>query len=99
MLEDLKGVVELLVFPEAYRRLGELLQQDAIVLVKGRLQMEENAPAKVVVAEIIPLEAAEPVFASAVVIRVRLKERTEALPGSYSTFSQRSPAKLLFAWN
>jgi DNA polymerase-3 subunit alpha len=72
-LEDLRGSVELLVFPEAYRRTGELLQQDAILFVRGRLQMEENAPPKIVTSEVIPLDAAEPKLASAVVIRVRLR--------------------------
>ena len=71
-LEDLKGSVELLVFPEAYRRLSDLWQQDAIVFVKGRLQVEENTPPRVVVADLAPLESVEPALASAVVIRVRL---------------------------
>src|SRR5207253_3175397 len=73
-LEDLKGAVGLLVFPEAYRKLSGLLQPEAIVLVKGRLQMEENAQPKVVVSEIAPLDSVQPQFTSAsgVVIRVRL---------------------------
>ncbi|MBI4479129.1 MAG: DNA polymerase III subunit alpha [Acidobacteria bacterium] len=72
VLEDLKGMVELLVFPEAYRRLSELLAQDAIVFVRGRLQLEENSPVRIVVADLQPLDAVEPALPSAVVIRVRL---------------------------
>jgi DNA polymerase-3 subunit alpha len=72
VLEDLTGTADLLLFPEAYQRCSELLQPEAIVLVRGRLQMEENAPPKIAVAEMIPLEGAEPALASAVVIRVRL---------------------------
>jgi DNA polymerase-3 subunit alpha len=68
----LTGTADLLLFPEAYQRCSELLQPEAIVLVRGRLQMEENAPPKIAVAEMIPLEGAEPALASAVVIRVRL---------------------------
>ncbi len=71
-LEDLKGGVELLVFPEAFRRLGNLWQQDAIVFVKGRLQVEENAPPRVIVSDLAPLDSVEPALAKAVVIRVRL---------------------------
>jgi len=48
------------------------LQQDAIVYVKGRMQIEENAPARVVVADLALLDSVEPSLASAVVIRVRL---------------------------
>ncbi len=71
-LEDLEGSVNLLVFPEAYRRLNQLLQPEAIVYVKGRLQMEENAQPKVMVSEIAPLESVEPPKPNGVVIRVRL---------------------------
>jgi DNA polymerase-3 subunit alpha len=71
-LEDLKGAVELLVFPEAFRRLSDLWQQDTIVFVKGRLQVEENTPPRVVVSDLAPLHSVEPSLASAVVIRVRL---------------------------
>ena len=71
-LEDLKGLVELLVFPEAYRRLEEHLRQDLIVFVKGRLQLEENLPPRIVVSDMLPLEAAEAPLPSAVIIRVSL---------------------------
>jgi DNA polymerase-3 subunit alpha len=80
-LEDLKGAIELLVFPEAYRRLADLWKQDAIVYVKGRLQVEENAPPRVVVSDLALLDTVEPSLASAVVIRVRLG-RPEARNGS-----------------
>jgi DNA polymerase-3 subunit alpha len=71
-LEDLKGSIELLIFPEAYRRLSDLWQQDAIVFVKGRLQNEENAPPKIVLSDLALLDTVEPALASAVIIRVRL---------------------------
>ncbi len=75
-LEDLQGSVELLIFPESYRRLSERLQQDAIVYIKGRTQMEENSPPRIMVSEISPLETVEPALAEAVVIRVRLGKTT-----------------------
>ncbi|MBI4443112.1 MAG: DNA polymerase III subunit alpha, partial [Acidobacteria bacterium] len=74
ILEDLTGTAELLIFPEAFRRLGEILQPDLIAFVKGRLQIEENLSPRVTVADLAPLDDAEPRLASAVVIRVRLKE-------------------------
>ncbi|OFV92156.1 MAG: DNA polymerase III subunit alpha [Acidobacteria bacterium RIFCSPLOWO2_02_FULL_61_28] len=79
VLEDLKGSIEVLVFPEAYRRLSDLLQPDAIVYVKGRMQVEENSPPRVVVADLAPLESVEPSLASAVVIRVRLGRRNGSI--------------------
>ena len=71
-LEDLKGTVALLVFPDAFRRLSELLQEEAIVYVKGRLQMEESSPPKIMVSEIAPLEGVQPPLPFGVVVRVRL---------------------------
>jgi DNA polymerase-3 subunit alpha len=72
VLEDLKGTVDLLLFPEAYKRYGEDLKQEAIVFVKGTVRMEDNAAPKLSVSELLPLAAVEPALASAVVIRVRL---------------------------
>ncbi len=72
VLEDLKGMMNLLIFPEAYRRYGEMLKKDAILLVRGELRMEENAPPKINVAEMTLLETAELKLASAVVIRIRV---------------------------
>jgi DNA polymerase-3 subunit alpha len=72
VLEDLTGSVDLLLFPESYKRFAELLEQDTIVFVRGTLRTEENAPPKIMVSEMMPLDAAEPALASAVVIRVQL---------------------------
>ncbi|MBI2818670.1 MAG: DNA polymerase III subunit alpha [Acidobacteria bacterium] len=72
VLEDLKGTVDLLFFPEAYKHYSEDLKQEAIVFVKGVVRMEENALPKLSVSEMTPLDAVEPSLASAVVIRIRL---------------------------
>jgi DNA polymerase-3 subunit alpha len=41
-LEDLAGNVEVVLFPEKYDRLGNLLADDAIVLVKGRVDLRND---------------------------------------------------------
>jgi DNA polymerase III subunit alpha len=43
-LEDLAGAVELLVFPATYQRCAGVLADDAIVVVRGRLDRREEAP-------------------------------------------------------
>ncbi|MGH9400477.1 MAG: DNA polymerase III subunit alpha, partial [Terriglobia bacterium] len=48
-LEDLRGTVELLVFPQALQQIQSVLKPDAALLIKGRLRQEENARPKVVV--------------------------------------------------
>jgi DNA polymerase-3 subunit alpha len=72
VLEDLKGSVDLLVFPESYKHYGDVLKQDAIVYVKGTVRQEENGPPRISVSEALSLNAVEPALPSAVVIRVRL---------------------------
>ncbi|MSO21070.1 MAG: DNA polymerase III subunit alpha [Acidobacteria bacterium] len=71
-LEDLQGKVDLLVFPEAYKRFAELLKMDAILLVRGKLQMEEGASPRLNVSDVGLLDKAEPEMASAIIIRIRL---------------------------
>ena len=43
-LEDLDGAVEVMFFPAVYRRRQDLLGDDAIVLVRGRLDRSEDPP-------------------------------------------------------
>ena len=57
-LEDLRGSVELLVFPQALQQLQGVLKNDAVLLIKGRVRHDENSRAKVVVNEAKPLDAA-----------------------------------------
>ena len=84
-LEDLSGVIDLLVFPEAFRRLESRFYPDATLMVKGRTRVEE-AGVRVAVQEATPLEEALPAPATRVVIEldvarmsVETIERLEAL--------------------
>jgi DNA polymerase-3 subunit alpha len=43
-LEDLAGAIEVLVFPTAYEQCGSALADDAIVLIRGRLDRREDVP-------------------------------------------------------
>ncbi|MBZ5515651.1 MAG: DNA polymerase III subunit alpha [Acidobacteriia bacterium] len=75
-LEDLRGSVELLVFPQALQQLQGVLKPDAVLLIKGRVRHEENSRPKVVVSEAKPLEAAANGPQAELLIRVNL-ERAE----------------------
>jgi DNA polymerase-3 subunit alpha len=57
-LEDLRGTVDLLIFPQALQQLQGVLKQDAALLIKGKVRHDENTRAKVVVNEAKPLEVA-----------------------------------------
>jgi DNA polymerase-3 subunit alpha len=43
-LEDLEGAIEVLFFPAAYQQCSLLLAEDAIVIVKGRLDRRDETP-------------------------------------------------------
>ena len=43
-LEDRAGRMEAVVFPEAFRRYGALLEVDRLVVVSGKLEMDEEVP-------------------------------------------------------
>ncbi len=53
-LEDLTGSVEVLVFPRAYEEQGFALKRDAVVLLRGKVDLEEQG-AKLLCEEVIPL--------------------------------------------
>jgi DNA polymerase III subunit alpha len=50
-LEDLAGAVEVVVFPSSYEKFAPLLERDAIVCVKGKVDLRDEAP-KIVALEV-----------------------------------------------
>jgi DNA polymerase-3 subunit alpha len=67
-LEDLDNFVEVLVFPKTYRKDSELVKEDNLVYVHGRLNRREEEP-KIVAEEIIPLEKVKEKFTKSVLIK------------------------------
>jgi DNA polymerase-3 subunit alpha len=43
-LEDLEGAIEVLFFPKSYEEVGMHLAEDAVLLVRGRLDKREEVP-------------------------------------------------------
>ena len=43
-IEDLDGVVEVLVFPQAFKNVEKNIRPNSIVLVKGRIDKKEDTP-------------------------------------------------------
>jgi DNA polymerase-3 subunit alpha len=71
-VEDLEGSVDAMVFSTQYERLLPSLQDDKAVLVRGLVLPEENAPPKLSVQDIVPLEVARLNLPSLISIRVPL---------------------------
>jgi DNA polymerase-3 subunit alpha len=69
-IEDLEGSAEAMVFSTQYERLLSSLVEDKAVLVRGLVLPEENAPPKISVQDIVPLEVASVSHPSLISIRV-----------------------------
>ena len=54
-LEDMYGVTEVLVFPKVYERVAAQLQQDAAVVMSGRLSIREEEAPKLLLDRVVPL--------------------------------------------
>ncbi|MDR7401435.1 MAG: DNA polymerase III subunit alpha [Armatimonadota bacterium] len=59
-LEDLTGTCEVIVFPKTYEQAHLVLKRDAVVVVRGRVDVTEQQ-AKVLADRVVPLEEAEEV--------------------------------------
>jgi DNA polymerase-3 subunit alpha len=77
-LEDLTGKIELICFPEAYKKLAEKLKIDVPVLVRGVLRGEEDAAPKLAVNSIAALEDVKVKLPSSMRIRISLERSSEA---------------------
>jgi len=56
MLDDPTGSIEVVVFPETFKACGALLENDAMILVRGKLEKDEEQ-ARLLATEIVPIGA------------------------------------------
>ncbi len=54
MLDDVAGNVEVVVFPETFSRHGALVENDAMLLVRGKLEKDDES-ARIVATELMPI--------------------------------------------
>jgi DNA polymerase-3 subunit alpha len=66
VLEDLQSSMEVFVFPRVMAEHGALLENDAIVVVRGRLDMRDDEP------KIVCMEVRRPVLESGGAVQLRL---------------------------
>ncbi len=97
-LEDMTGSIDLLVFPEAFKRVGEKVRLEVPVLVRGGVRVEEGSNPKLTVSEITPLEEAKPPLAHELRIRISLETASEStVDALHALFTERKgEAKVLF---
>jgi DNA polymerase-3 subunit alpha len=97
-LEDMSGKIELLIFPEAYRKLAEKVKLEVPVLVRGGVRIEEGANAKLTANDIIALDDARVPLPKALRIRLLLERATDGtVDALHMLFNERKgEAKVLF---
>jgi DNA polymerase-3 subunit alpha len=97
-LEDMAGSVEMLVFPEAYRKLQEKVKLEVPVLIRGGVRIEEGANPKLTVNDINPLEDAKVPLPNSLRIRVPLETANESTVDALHTLcaQKKGAAKVLF---
>jgi len=78
VLEDLEAAIEVMVFPKTMIEYGGLLEQDAIVALRGRLDLREDQP-KLICRELRRLELAVPGSDPPVEVVLPLHRLTDSL--------------------
>jgi DNA polymerase-3 subunit alpha len=69
MLDDAAGSIEVVVFPEAFRQYGHLMDNGQSVLVTGRFERDDES-ARILASEIVPIEAVRERLVTSVAIRL-----------------------------
>jgi DNA polymerase-3 subunit alpha len=97
-LEDMLGSVEMLVFPEAFKRLQDKVKLEVPVLVRGGVRVEEGSNPKLTVGEITPLEDAKARLPRSLRIRIPLETATDStVEALHNLFIERKgDSKVLF---
>jgi DNA polymerase III subunit alpha len=96
--EDMNGSIEMNVFPEAYRRLGDKVKIEVPVLVRCGVRVEEGSNPRIAINSIESLEDAKVKLPRSLRITVPLETATEAtIDTLHSIFSEsKGDAKVLF---
>ena len=55
-LEDLTGIIEVIVFPKTLDKVRNSLKEDSLVIIKGRVSIKEDEPPKLICESVEPLE-------------------------------------------
>jgi DNA polymerase-3 subunit alpha len=97
-LEDMNGTVEMVVFPEAYRKLQEKVKLQVPVLIRGGVRVEEGANPKLMVNDILLLDDVKVPLPRALRVRILLDSADAGtIDGLHTLFAEsKGDAKVLF---
>ena len=69
LLEDWEGIVEVLIFPETYAKSQNLLDADAPIFIKGKLD-NDDSNTKILATDVYPIERVKEMLSRTVTIRI-----------------------------
>jgi DNA polymerase III subunit alpha len=97
-LEDMVGSVEMIVFPDAYRKLQEKVKLEVPVLIRGGLRIEEGVNPKLLANDITPLAEAKVPLPRSLRIRVPVETVDESVVDELHALcaERKGEAKVLF---
>jgi DNA polymerase-3 subunit alpha len=79
-LEDMEGIMRTIIWPEEFTRYGHLVQADAILVARGRIDKRPGSEeANFIVDELIPMDELDQRYTKGIVVRVN--EATHGLRG------------------
>jgi DNA polymerase-3 subunit alpha len=98
VLEDMLGTVEMIVFPDAYKRNADKLKLEVPVLIRAGLRVEEDSSPKLTLSEITPLEDVKVRLPRSIRIRIPLEVASPESVDELHAFCVSRPgeAKVLF---
>src|SRR5438128_1995167 len=97
-LEDMAGSIDMLVFPQAYRKLQEKVRLQVHVLIRGGVRIEEGANPKLTVNDILPLEEAKVPLPKSLRIRIQVENAEDVTVDQLHSLcrERKGEAKVLF---
>jgi DNA polymerase III subunit alpha len=97
-LEDMTGKIDAIVFPEAFKRLGDKVKLEVPVLIRGSVRVEEGANPKLAISQITPLDEAKAKLPNSIRIRVPLETATRETIDALQSIcrEKRGAAKVMF---
>jgi DNA polymerase-3 subunit alpha len=97
-LEDMVGSVEMIVFPDAYRKLQDKVKLEVPVLIRGGLRIEEGVNPKLLANDITPLAEAKVPLPRSLRIRVPVETANESVVDDLHALcaERKGEAKVLF---
>ncbi len=91
-LEDLEGLVEVIIFPEAYEKYHQLLNPEEMVYVTGRVNLSDEEAAKVIAQDIRVLKPIRTVY-------LRFPIRNQDLEGKIKRLFAEYPGDSAVVWH